>query len=83
MEFAGGASGRGRGLVQGRVPSAQHGAKKGLFFYVGRLGDVIAAARDGIAVVATETESGASSMIGLHGAMTSAEQPIPLLQIRN
>ena len=50
---------------------------------MGRLGDVIAVAHDDIAVIATETEPGASSMIGLHGAMTQAEQSIPLLQVRS
>ncbi|MFI2360996.1 alkaline phosphatase family protein [Streptomyces anulatus] len=48
---------------------------------MGRLGDVIAVAHDDIAIVATEAEPGASSMIGLHGAMTPAEQSIPLLHL--
>jgi Type I phosphodiesterase / nucleotide pyrophosphatase len=47
-----------------------------------RIGDVVAAARDDLAVVATRREPGESSMIGLHGSMTPVEQLVPLLEVR-
>ncbi|MEU5427260.1 nucleotide pyrophosphatase/phosphodiesterase family protein [Streptomyces olivoreticuli] len=49
----------------------------------GRIGDVVAAARDDIAVVATETEPNESAMVGLHGSMTPVEQLVPLLEVRS
>jgi hypothetical protein len=48
----------------------------------GRIGDVVAAARDDIAIVASRTEPHESSMVGLHGSMTAAEQLVPLLEVR-
>ncbi|GHG45171.1 alkaline phosphatase family protein [Streptomyces griseocarneus] len=48
-----------------------------------RIGDVVAAARDDIAIVATETEPNESRMIGLHGSMTPVEQLVPLLEVRS
>jgi hypothetical protein len=45
----------------------------------GRLGDVISAARDTWAVVATVTEPRESALIGMHGSLTCADQQIPLL----
>ncbi|MYT83034.1 hypothetical protein YW3DRAFT_07398 [Streptomyces sp. MnatMP-M77] len=48
----------------------------------GRCGDIIAIAHDDIAIVATETEPGASTMTGLHGTMIPPEQLIALLQVR-
>ncbi|MFI1962609.1 alkaline phosphatase family protein [Streptomyces pathocidini] len=48
----------------------------------GRIGDVVAAARDDVAVVATETEPHESAMVGLHGSMTPVEQLVPLLEVR-
>ncbi|MEH6378422.1 nucleotide pyrophosphatase/phosphodiesterase family protein [Streptomyces sp. KLMMK] len=48
----------------------------------GRIGDVVAAARDDIAIVATETEPNESAMVGLHGSMTPVEQLVPLLEVR-
>jgi predicted AlkP superfamily pyrophosphatase or phosphodiesterase len=48
-----------------------------------RIGDVVAAARDDVAVIATRREPGESSMIGLHGSMTSVEQLVPLLEVRD
>lgn len=48
----------------------------------GRIGDVVAAARDEVAVVASRREPGESAMVGLHGSMTPAEQLVPLLQVR-
>jgi Type I phosphodiesterase / nucleotide pyrophosphatase len=47
-----------------------------------RIGDVVAAARDDIAVVATHTEPKESRMVGLHGSMTPVEQLVPLLEVR-
>ncbi|MFJ4850384.1 MULTISPECIES: alkaline phosphatase family protein [unclassified Streptomyces] len=49
----------------------------------GRIGDVVAVARDDIAVVATRREPGESSMVGLHGSMTPVEQLVPLLEVRS
>ncbi|MFC5723644.1 alkaline phosphatase family protein [Streptomyces gamaensis] len=49
----------------------------------GRIGDVVAAARDDIAIVATETEPNESAMVGLHGSMTPVEQLVPLLEVRS
>jgi hypothetical protein len=50
---------------------------------LGRIGDVVAAARDDVAVVATRTEQGESKMTGLHGSMTAVEQLVPLLEVRS
>ncbi|WP_415949237.1 alkaline phosphatase family protein [Streptomyces sp. KLOTTS4A1] len=47
-----------------------------------RLGDVIAAARDDVLIIATEREPKESLMTGNHGSMTPAEQLVPLLQVR-
>ncbi|MGW1173180.1 alkaline phosphatase family protein [Kitasatospora sp. NPDC002543] len=47
-----------------------------------RIGDVVAAARDDIAIVASRNEPGESAMIGLHGSMTPVEQFVPLLEVR-
>ncbi|WP_405011303.1 alkaline phosphatase family protein [Kitasatospora sp. NBC_01539] len=47
-----------------------------------RIGDVVAAARDDVAVTASRSEPGESSMIGLHGSMTAVEQLVPLLDVR-
>lgn len=47
-----------------------------------RIGDVVAAARDDMAVIASRREPGESSMIGLHGSMTPVEQLVPLLETR-
>ncbi|MGP3986762.1 alkaline phosphatase family protein [Streptomyces sp. 3N207] len=48
----------------------------------GRLGDVIAAMRDDVAVVATRREPKESELIGMHGSATAAEQLVPLLEVR-
>lgn len=48
----------------------------------GRIGDVVAAARDDMAVIATHSEPGESSMVGLHGSMTAVEQLVPLIEVR-
>lgn len=47
-----------------------------------RIGDVVAAARDDLAVIASRREPGESSMVGLHGSMTPVEQLVPLLELR-
>ncbi|MDH6113133.1 hypothetical protein P3T36_005612 [Kitasatospora sp. MAP12-15] len=47
-----------------------------------RIGDVVAAARDDIAVIASRSEPGESAMTGLHGSMTPVEQFVPLLEVR-
>ncbi|MET8681213.1 nucleotide pyrophosphatase/phosphodiesterase family protein [Streptomyces sp. NPDC004647] len=48
----------------------------------GRIGDVVAAACDDIAIVASQTEPHESAMVGLHGSMTAVEQLVPLLEVR-
>ena len=48
----------------------------------GRIGDVVAVARDDIAVIANRTEPRESSMVGLHGSMAAVEQLVPLLEVR-
>ncbi|BBY30225.1 alkaline phosphatase family protein [Mycolicibacterium sediminis] len=44
-----------------------------------RIGDVVAAARDQVALVRRATEPVESSFIGHHGSLTTAEQRVPLL----
>ncbi|WP_255953501.1 alkaline phosphatase family protein [Streptomyces odontomachi] len=48
----------------------------------GRLGDVIAAARDDVLITASEREPNESAMVGNHGSMTPLEQLVPLLEVR-
>ncbi|MFJ4876216.1 alkaline phosphatase family protein [Streptomyces sp. NPDC088745] len=48
----------------------------------GRIGDVVAAAHDDVVITASRKEPGESSMVGMHGSMTSAEQHVPLLEVR-
>lgn len=48
----------------------------------GRLGDVIAAARDTWTLVRSEAEPAQTAMIGHHGSWTEAEQLVPLLLLR-
>jgi hypothetical protein len=48
----------------------------------GRLGDVIAAARDDVVITASQREPKESAMVGNHGSMTPAEQLVPLLEVR-
>ncbi|MFF5339878.1 alkaline phosphatase family protein [Streptomyces althioticus] len=48
-----------------------------------RLGDVIAAARDDVLLIASEREPRESAMVGNHGSMTPAEQLVPLLEVRS
>jgi hypothetical protein len=48
-----------------------------------RIGDIVAAAHDDVAIVASETEPKESAMVGLHGSMTPVEQLVPLLEVRS
>jgi hypothetical protein len=48
-----------------------------------RLGDVVVAMRGDWAVTASEREAIESRLIGMHGSMTSAEQLVPLLEVRS
>jgi hypothetical protein len=50
---------------------------------LGRIGDVVAVARDDMAIVATRSEPGESKMIGLHGSLVAVEQLVPLLEVRS
>ncbi len=47
----------------------------------GRIGDVVAAPAGPFAVVATRAERLESSLIGMHGSLTSADQLVPLLRL--
>ncbi|MER6914100.1 nucleotide pyrophosphatase/phosphodiesterase family protein [Streptomyces sp. NPDC000594] len=49
----------------------------------GRIGDVIAAACDDVAIIASSSERHESAMVGLHGSMTAVEQLVPLLEVRS
>lgn len=49
----------------------------------GRIGDVIAAAHDDVAIIATEKEPKESALVGMHGSMTPVEQLVPLLEVRS
>jgi Type I phosphodiesterase / nucleotide pyrophosphatase len=44
-----------------------------------RIGDVVAAAADGFAVVASRAEPSESALFAMHGSLTSAEQFVPAL----
>ncbi|MER5492458.1 nucleotide pyrophosphatase/phosphodiesterase family protein [Streptomyces sp. NPDC002490] len=48
-----------------------------------RIGDVVAAARDDVLIVASEREPKESLLIGNHGSLTPAEQLVPLLEVRS
>ncbi|WP_336320552.1 nucleotide pyrophosphatase/phosphodiesterase family protein [Streptomyces lavendofoliae] len=48
----------------------------------GRIGDVIAAARDDVVITASVNEPNESAMVGMHGSMTPVEQLVPLLEVR-
>jgi hypothetical protein len=48
-----------------------------------RIGDVVAAARDDVLLIASEREPRESAMVGNHGSMTPAEQLVPLLEVRS
>lgn len=47
-----------------------------------RIGDVVAAARDDVLIIASEREPKESAMVGNHGSLTPAEQLVPLLEVR-
>ncbi|MFE7133368.1 alkaline phosphatase family protein [Streptomyces sp. NPDC057638] len=49
---------------------------------LGRIGDVVAAARDDVVITASRREPHESAMVGMHGSMTPAEQLVPLLEVR-
>ncbi|WP_202121366.1 alkaline phosphatase family protein [Streptomyces sp. BA2] len=49
----------------------------------GRIGDVVAAAHDDVAIIATEREPKESALVGMHGSMTAVEQLVPLLEVRS
>ncbi|WP_367045530.1 nucleotide pyrophosphatase/phosphodiesterase family protein [Streptomyces sp. Je 1-332] len=49
----------------------------------GRIGDVIAAAHDDVAIIASEKEPKESALVGMHGSMTAVEQLVPLLEVRS
>ncbi|MDX3611432.1 alkaline phosphatase family protein [Streptomyces europaeiscabiei] len=48
-----------------------------------RIGDVVAAACDDVLIIASEREPKESAMVGNHGSMTTAEQLVPLLEVRS
>jgi hypothetical protein len=47
----------------------------------GRIGDVVAAPAGPFAIVASRAEALESSLIGMHGSLTSADQLVPLLRL--
>ncbi|OIV36204.1 alkaline phosphatase family protein [Mangrovactinospora gilvigrisea] len=49
---------------------------------LGRIGDVIAAARDAVAVVASVTEPNETAMVGMHGSLAPSDRLVPLLEVR-
>ncbi|MDH2393253.1 alkaline phosphatase family protein [Streptomyces sp. HNM0663] len=49
----------------------------------GRIGDVVAAACDDVAITASVQEPNESAMVGMHGSMTPVEQFVPLLEVRS
>ncbi|MET8683307.1 nucleotide pyrophosphatase/phosphodiesterase family protein [Streptomyces sp. NPDC004732] len=48
-----------------------------------RIGDVVAAAHDDVAIIASEREPKESALVGMHGSMTPVEQLVPLLEVRS
>ena len=47
----------------------------------GRIGDVVAAPAGPWAIIASRTERLESSLVGMHGSLTSADQLVPLLSL--
>ncbi|OON75113.1 alkaline phosphatase family protein [Streptomyces tsukubensis] len=47
-----------------------------------RIGDVVAAAHDLVAITASEREPKESALVGMHGSLTPEEQLVPLLEVR-
>ncbi len=75
-----------RGIVGNRawVLSREEAVAAGWFGPVaprlsGRIGDVVVAPVGSVAVIASKAEALESSLIGMHGSLTSAEQLVPLL----
>jgi hypothetical protein len=50
--------------------------------FAARIGDVVAAPAGPWAIVATKAERLESSLVGMHGSLTSADQLVPLLSLR-
>ncbi|MEO3975556.1 nucleotide pyrophosphatase/phosphodiesterase family protein [Streptomyces sp. CAU 1734] len=50
---------------------------------LGRIGDVIAAACDDVAITASVREPNESALVGMHGSMTPVEQLVPLIEVRS
>ncbi|AZK96930.1 MULTISPECIES: alkaline phosphatase family protein [Streptomyces] len=50
---------------------------------LGRIGDVVAAACEDLAITASVQEPLESALAGMHGSMTPAEQLVPLIEIRS
>ncbi|QDY79416.1 alkaline phosphatase family protein [Streptomyces qinzhouensis] len=50
---------------------------------LGRIGDVVAAACDDLAITASVREPLESAMAGMHGSMTPVEQLVPLIEVRS
>jgi hypothetical protein len=48
---------------------------------LGRIGDVVVAARGDLVVVRSREEAVMSALVGQHGSLTAAEQWVPLLQV--
>ncbi|THC46001.1 nucleotide pyrophosphatase/phosphodiesterase family protein [Streptomyces sp. A1499] len=48
-----------------------------------RIGDVVAAAHDDAAIIASRREPNESALVGMHGSMTPVEQFVPLLEVRS
>ena len=44
-----------------------------------RIGDVVVAPAGSVAVIASKSEVLESSLVGMHGSLTSADQLVPLL----
>ncbi|MGW6459517.1 alkaline phosphatase family protein [Streptomyces sp. NPDC055078] len=50
---------------------------------LGRIGDVVAAACDDVAITASGQEPHESAMAGMHGSLTPVEQLVPLIEVRS
>ena len=66
-----------RGGRQGRL--VRSGRQRGQRRMAPRIGDVVAACAGSWAVVASRAEPHESSLIGMHGSLTAAEQLVPML----
>ncbi|HEY6275453.1 MAG TPA: alkaline phosphatase family protein [Streptosporangiaceae bacterium] len=77
-----------RAIIGGRawVLSREEAISAGWFgpvepWLADRIGDVVAAPAGSWAVIASQTEVLESSLIGMHGSLTSADQLVPLLRL--